>query len=226
MTTDNRDPKRGDLSSEGNAEMEYAGPEEPSPSTSGKTLQNSDPFDPASLRLNPSTAAGAIGVKRKYTTLKCDKPEKMDFVRVHPSTNYHLETAVIQDKRNRESYLVSPALWREFPDFIALVRLCAAVTRHGVPFIWLAKLPDPDGRAAGGDWHQSMLQAQEIAVNSWVRVQADMSAGSYAVFEATGARPEPEWPDLTFKEMLELSFKNRLIDSPDHPFVRELLGEV
>ncbi|MEO9935655.1 hypothetical protein [Rhodopirellula bahusiensis] len=181
-----------------------------------------DPFDPAALRINPNTAAGAIGVKRKLVTLKVGKPDKMEFCRVHPDESYRIDTAIVEDKINRESYLVTPALWPELPDFIQLVRLCVAVNRHGTTFLWPAKLPDPNGRLM--DWHTSMLEAQELAINSWVRVQADMAAGSYAVFEATGNLPDPEWSDLTMAEMLKLAFKTRFIDSMNHPFLQELFG--
>ncbi|GAB5514591.1 hypothetical protein [Rhodopirellula baltica] len=181
-----------------------------------------DPFDPAALRINPNTAAGAIGVKRKLVTLKVGKPDKMEFCRVHPDESYRIDTAIVEDKINRESYLVTPALWPELPDFIQLVRLCVAVNRHGTTFLWPAKLPDPNGRPM--DWHTSMLEAQELAINSWVRVQADMAAGSYAVFEATGNLPDPEWSDLTMAEMLKLAFKTRIIDSMNHPFLQELFG--
>jgi len=159
-----------------------------------------DPFDPASLRINPNISAGAIGVKRKIVTVKVGKPDKMEFCRVHPSEAYRIDTAIVEDKVNRESYLVAPALWPELPDFITLVRLCVAVNRHGTIFFWPAKLPDPNGRPM--DWHTSMLEAQELATKSWVRVQADMSAGSYAVFEATGNLPKPEWPELSMGDLL------------------------
>lgn len=181
-----------------------------------------DPFDPASLRIDPNAAAGMIGVKRKLVTLKVGKPDKMEFCRVHPDASYRINTAMVEDKINRESYLVDRPLWPELPDFIQLVRFCVAVNRHGTTFLWPAKLPDPNGRPM--DWHTSMLEAQELAIKSWVRVQADMAAGSYAVFEATGNLPDPEWPELTMTELLRLAFKTRFIDSMNHPFLQELFG--
>ena len=71
-----------------------------------------------------------------------------------------------------------------------------------------------------------MLEAQEMAVRSWVRVQADMSAGSYAVFEATGNLPDPQWPELSFQDVLKLAFKTRFVDTMNHPFLQELFGAV
>lgn len=200
------------------------GRNDPPINTTMATPEPPDPFDPATLRINPDTAAGAIGVKRKILSVKCGKPDKMEFVRVHPDKTFRIDTAVIVDKTNRESYLVAPPLWPELSDFISLVRLCVAVNRHGTTFLWPATLPDPNGRPM--DWHTSMLEAQELAIQSWVRVQADMSAGSYAVFEATGNLPEPQWPDLTLHDILKLAFKTRFIDSTNHPFLQELFGEV
>ncbi len=199
-------------------------PDDPPTASTPEPKTPPDPFDPAALRINPDTAAGAIGVKRKLLSVKCGKPDKMEFVRVHPDEAFRIDTALITDNTNRESYLVAPVLWPELPDFIGLVRLCVAVNRHGTPFLWPAKLPDPNGRPM--DWHTSMLEAQELAVNNWVRVQADMSAGSYAVFEATGNLPSPQWPDLSLQELLKLAFKTRFIDSMNHPYLQELFGEL
>ncbi|TWU67579.1 hypothetical protein V7x_31540 [Crateriforma conspicua] len=203
-------------------DQDNGGSEDPPPAGVTTPATPPDPFDPAALRINPNTAAGAIGVKRKLVVLKVGKPDKMEYCRVHPDEAYRIDTAIVEDKTNRESYLVAPVLWPELPDFITLVRLCVAVNRHGTAFLWPAKLPDPNGRPM--DWHTSMLGAQELATKSWVRVQADMSAGSYAVFEATGNLPDPEWPELSMGELLKLAFKTRFIDSINHPFLQELFG--
>ncbi|TWT79427.1 hypothetical protein CA13_08280 [Planctomycetes bacterium CA13] len=229
MNNDNKPERRVRKKVNAKAPNELPGLEAQTDEPSGAKMSSmvsdaatTDPFDPAALRLNPNTAAGAIGVKRKLVTVKCGKPDKMEFCRVHPEPAYRIDTAIIEDKTNRETYLVAPALWSSLPDFISLVRLCTAVNRHGTTFLWQAKLPDPNGRPM--DWHTSMLEAQELAVKSWVRVQADMNAGSYAVFEATGNLPEPEWPELSLREILELAFKTRFIDSMNHPYLQELFG--
>jgi hypothetical protein len=52
-----------------------------------------------------------------------------------------------------------------------------------------------------------------------------MSAGAYVVYEAAGNIPDPEWPDLTFKEIVGLAFKDRVVSSLDHPLVKRLRGE-
>jgi hypothetical protein len=182
-----------------------------------------DPFDPASLRLGSAEVVG-IGVKRVITNVAVVKPSKQEFVRVHRSADYRLDTATFEDSVDRQHYLVTQPLWNDLSSEIKPVRLVTAITRHGSLFLWPAVLPAPDGRA--NRWHDSMLAAQGIAVEHWVRVQADMAAGEYGIFRATGSLPEPDWPDLTFKEILRLAFQGRFIDSMDHPVLRALRGEI
>jgi len=181
-----------------------------------------DPFDPASLRLDASATAG-MGVNRVLNNIPCSKPNKQEFVRIHPDESYRLDTAILRDEVQREDYLVARALWPDLAAEIKMMRLAAAITRHGNVFLWPAVLPAPDGRS--NRWHESMLEAQRHAVDHWVRVSADMSVGEYLLFEATGNFPEPDWPDLTFQQMLELAFRTRMIDSMDHAILRSLRGE-
>ena len=35
---------------------------------------------------------------------------------------------------------------------------------------------------------------------------------------------EPEWPDTSFQELVQIAFRERLIQSPDYPVVTQLLG--
>ena len=37
--------------------------------------------------------------------------------------------------------------------------------------------------------------------------------------------PDPEWPDLPFNQLLRIAFKNRVVDSLDHPTLQRLRGE-
>jgi hypothetical protein len=83
-------------------------------------------------------------------------------------------------------------------------------------------LPGPDGRI--DHWNSSALEAATLAENSWVRVSANMHLGAYELFTATGDIPEPEWPDLSFEEILKIAFKGRYIDTLDHSVIQRLLG--
>lgn len=51
-----------------------------------------------------------------------------------------------------------------------------------------------------------------------------MRAGAYDVFEATAKLPQPEWPVESFEQLFRLAFRDRVIDSIDHPVIRQLKG--
>jgi hypothetical protein len=160
------------------------------------------------------------------TTVPVRKPDKAWFVRVHPSEDYRLETAVIELKEERETYLVAKPLWPELAGestFSPRI-IYTAVNRQGVVFLWPIRLPGPDGKL--DDWNQSALEAAQRAQARWVRVQANMALGAYEVYEATAPLPEPTFPDLSLMELLKIGFKGRFIDSLDHPVLKKLRGEV
>jgi hypothetical protein len=185
-----------------------------------------DPFDPASLRLSQDFAS-SIGVKRVLTRIRCGKPEKHEFVRVRPGEEWRLETYLLelkgsQDKPGQETYLVQPSF---VPDLLGEVRpavLFCAINRQKVPFLWRCWLPSTDGRA--NLWTDTLLDAARLAERKWIRVVA--GAGQYDIAEAAGQLSEPEWPDLSFREWIELAFKDRNITSLDHPVIRSLRGEI
>ena len=102
--------------------------------------------------------------------------------------------------------------------------LFTCVTRHGVVFLWPIPLPGEDGRH--NEWHRSALEAARRAESQWIRVVSNFAIRGYDVFGATGALPEPEWPDVSLAELLKIGFGDRFIRSADHPVVRRLRGDV
>lgn len=178
-------------------------------------------FDPANLRLSQNFA-GTVGVKKALTTIPVRKPNRQEFVRVHPNADFRIETAVLELKEERETYLVDPSLWTEVPGELTPKVLFTTINRQGVLSLWPIRMPGEDGRL--DFWNQSALEAADMAQKSWVRVAANMSLGAYDVFQATGDIPDPEWPQATLSEILEIAFKGRYIDSMEHPVIRQLLG--
>ena len=103
--------------------------------------------------------------------------------------------------------------------------LFTGITRTtGSLFLWPIKVPDVDGRR--NQWHHSALKAAELAMTKWVRVRSNMTDSKYDVSYATGAIPDPEWPDISLRDILEIAFGDRRIDSIDHPVLQQLRGEV
>jgi len=182
-----------------------------------------DPFDPAQLRLSQDFGA-ATGVKKILSTVPVRKPDRQWFVRTHPDEAFQLTTAVLDVKEDRETYLVDPSLWNELPGEIIPKILFTTINRQGVVFLWPIRLPGEEGRI--DEWNRSALDGAQRAREKWIRIVANMSLGANEIFEATAELPEPEWPDEDFRALLEIAFRNRYIESPDHPVIRRLRGEV
>jgi hypothetical protein len=166
------------------------------------------------------------GAKEYLSKLPVRKATRQEFWRAHPDEGMALVTSAIEDKETREYYIIAPDM---VPSMLALgevvaVKFIPAITRQGVLLLVPAKLP---GEASSNTaWQDTMLLAVERAKTKWVRVSADMALGAYRIFEALGELSEPEWPKMTLNEMLEISFKGRVIDSEDHPIFNKLLGRI
>jgi hypothetical protein len=181
-----------------------------------------DALDLSKLRLGQDFVASA-GVKKLLLTVPVRKPHKQEFVRVHPDPDYRLTpAAIIELREDREIYLVTAEMASAIPDELAPATLFTAITRQGTVFLWPVRQPGLDGKS--NEWHRSAAEAAERAMQRWVRVMANMSLGAYEVFEATGSLSEPSWPDLPFEQLLEVAFRERIVDRPDHPLIERLRG--
>ena len=184
-----------------------------------------DPFDPERLRLSQDFGAN-LGVKKVIVTIPVRKPSKEQWVRTHPEEAYQLQTGVVELKEEREVYLVEPALWPALSaeSTFSPRLLLTTMTRQGVLFLWPIRLPDTSGKV--DSWNRSALDAAQLAMKHWVRVVANMSLGGYDVNESSVELPEPEWPDLSFRDILEIAFKDYVIETLEHPVLRRLRGEL
>jgi hypothetical protein len=180
-----------------------------------------DPFDPASLRLDPG--AELVSVKRVIVQVPVRKPRDQEWVRVRPGPDWRIDTALIELKEERESYLLARELRAELGDEARPAMLYTAVSRGGAVFLWPIRLPGPDGRQ--NSWHESAHRGAELAEREWTRLKAQHAASQYGIEIAGAPLPEPEWPaDLEFRDLIKLAFREHYIDSVDHPVVRRLRG--
>lgn len=182
---------------------------------------NDDIFDIDNLRLSQNFAE-SIGVKKTITTIPVRKPNRQEFFRVRPGDGWCIQTAILELKEERISYLVDPSLWAELPGEVVPKILYTTINRQGVLSLWPVRLPGSDGRQ--DHWNRSAMDAAELAKKKWVRMAANMSLGAYEVFTASSEIQEPEWPDLSFTEILKIAFRDQYIKDLDHPVVQRLKG--
>ena len=191
--------------------------------TADETPKPADPFDPANLRLKQDFGA-EVGVKKLLTRVPVRKPNGQDFIRVHPGEDYRVDAGLIELKDEREIYLVIPELHVELSGEIRPARLFTTLNRQGILTLWPCWLPSSDGRTNA--WHQTALEAAEMAMEQWTRIRANMNLGGYETFVAHADLPEPEFPTDTFSKLLEIAFRDRRIDDVDHPILKRLRGSV
>ena len=182
-----------------------------------------DPFDPESLRL-PQDFSAALGV-RKVLTVQVRKPAKEWFMRVHPDPAYHLQTALIELKEARESYLVSQHLWwrprgREHPHPANVVSRGQSPARRVL-------LADP---TPWNGWsHRYLVEIRpRSSTDGREHVGASHAESSLAGTNVHYAEHaiDPVWPGQSMSALLRTAFKDRYIDTLEHPILRQLRGEV
>lgn len=181
-----------------------------------------DPFDPETLRVG---ALADIEVERVLTTVPVRRPSRTEFFRIHREHVVDMLVLEREDGMDRETYLVQSDVQDLVLHELRKVRLFVCINKRGTVFLWPVKLPLEDANT-GRRWQESALQVAEQAKTLWVKMQGNKDLGAYEMFRAKGDLGEPQWPDKTFRDLIEIAFRGRLIDRADHPVIRELAGEI
>src|SRR5512132_3055041 len=198
-----------------------------------KTSLAPDPFDPAALRLDQSFAApdpfdevlvprdqsfAEAFTRKELLVIPDRKPNDQEWFRVHPTI--HLEVFTFEDKievsgdqvRSGNRYLVTRRMQSLLASRVRTAILYPTITRQGQFLLWPVLQPGPDGK--WNEFPRSAMIAAQRAMKEWV-LMANIGK-SYGVepWPSTSVRlPDPEWPDLTPKQMLERCFGERVISS-------------
>ena len=184
-----------------------------------QNLENGTSTDFSRFRLSQNFG-NVSGVKKKLTTVPVRKPSKTQWVRVNPEKK--MDTKLLPYTESGEDlYLVEPELQAEVEQLARAYRLVLAIDRQGDPFFWPIALPD-ESRPL--NWHLSALEAAENAELEWTRVQSNMRIGAYEILVAEGALEDPESPELSMDELLDIAFKNKIVNRSDHLVLLQLRG--
>ena len=178
-------------------------------------------FDLNALRL-PQNFGDSLGVKKMITRVPVQKPSKTTFFRSRQGEAWRLSVMILELKDDGEIYLVAPKVWDAVPELLRPAVLHTAIDRRGNVFLIPVPMPGEDGRR--NSWHQSMADIVDMAQLQWMRAVANKGVGGYDVFVAEGKLAEPEWPAMTLQELITVAFRDRFIETPDHPTIRQLLG--
>lgn len=186
-----------------------------------------DPFDLASLRLDPAFEETA-GVRKVISTVPARKPHNQEWFRVHPSEAYRGNFSFIKLKtEGDEYYLLTPAIARDFEREAIPMTVYTCINSGNVLFLWPCRIASADGRQLA--WYSSAHEAASVGMVQRIRVRANMPLGAYE-WETTNsptAALDPAWPDISFTELVRIAFMKigRFVSTPEHPVIKQLRGD-
>ena len=129
---------------------------ERAPKQSGESTGSSADFSRFRLSQNFGNVSG---VKKQLSTVPVRKPNKTQWVRVHPEKK--MDAMLLKyGEKDEDLYLVEPELQAEVEQLARAHRLVLAIDRQGDPFLWPIVLPDENRRL---NWHLSALEAAQNA---------------------------------------------------------------
>jgi hypothetical protein len=204
------------------------------PTTPGQTVEfetmkleeNTASFfaDLEKIRLSPNDA-GDVGTTELLSLVPVRKPRRGEFFMASNDPRMCLAVAIYQDPvESDEVFFVAPNMRGLMAEDLKAVLLQLCISLRGTVFIWPLTLAKEDN-ARGRSWHESARKAAEAAKTSRVRILPDRDLNGYRIRKAEGNLPKPEWPTLTFNQLLDIAFSHdRIISGPDHIVMQRLRG--
>jgi hypothetical protein len=146
----------------------------------------------------------------------CDDPEMSALLSVYVHKP--------EGSMDEEIYFVMPSMetYLQEQEALRTVQVVLCRTLAGVLFLWA--LPVHDGIGAARSHVTSARAVAKLALTRWVRMKWRRADNAYFAKQAEDEHPPPVWPDQSFNELLKLGFRDRIIDSLDHPVLKELRG--
>lgn len=151
------------------------------------------------------------------------KPNKTTFFQVRPELEFTFDCLLLELKDTNETYFITPTAEQLIPGLARPVRLYLAVDTRGNPR--LIPVPLTAGTHPNA-WHASLQKCIDLAKGKWIRIQADMTAGSYSACTTPTLTVSPRWPTERFEELISIAVSGKIISDKNHPVISQLAGEV
>lgn len=156
-----------------------------------------DPFDPANMNFNQSFDGGPK-VRKILVNVPVVKPNKKDFIRVHPTMCSRSVVLVeVENDAKKDAFYITPAISRMgvIPSGDATIYdLRLYCNRKADVFVWPMKLQTADGSEM--DWFITAKEVAKLAESQWLRVQSNKAISSYEPLVAktiSESRLGPTW---------------------------------
>jgi hypothetical protein len=168
-----------------------------------------------------------LKVSRRVVTVNIAvrKPANNVFFRCRGGAEWSLDASVIiGDKGSDDFYFVHPRMLNHHTMLPRLRKVTIAVVYTwpgGAISLW----PVPWAEETRIACWKSARAAYALSKERWVQLVWNNDTRDYDVATAEGINTEPNWPtDKTLRDLLRLGFADRIIDTPEHPYVMQLRG--
>jgi len=184
----------------------------------------------------PDSVFDDIEALRKTATVKVSrrvipvnvavkKPPNNVFFRCHPDPAMSLDASIIiGDGGADDYYFVTPLMLNHHVILPRLRKVTIAVVYTwpgGVVSLW----PVPNADETRIACWKSARAAYEMSKEKWVQLCWNADRRDYDVAVAEGITSKPNWPeDLNISKLLKLGFADKIINSPEHDYVKQLRG--
>jgi hypothetical protein len=174
-------------------------------------------------------------VKKSRLSIEEGKPEPDVWYRVNPDSDFIVPADILQVKqavkgkggkassgsRRKMNFYISPFIVDgiladdRYNTFVKPCTLYVPYCEGLGNLIWVV-------RDAEDDWAISEQDAVLTGMNEWTRIVA--GANSFRTITCAGKTTVPKFPTQSMGELLQAAFKNKFIDSLEHPVLVALRG--
>ena len=205
-------------------ELPEAGVQNPQPKNHDNQL-----IDVSALVVDQSYSEGMVGGHKVFKIKERD-PTKHEWFRVNPESEYKqmLWGFVHECGGEKVKYLATPEIAQYLDEHGAECRplhvyVCCSKTL--VPFLWVIAGPTPSMSGRETPWLNNRLEAAERAGKTWVRLQWNGAERQHDIYENPQIIIEPKFPEKTFGEIVTEVFKEKYLDTVEHPVVRDITAQ-
>ena len=164
--------------------------------------------------------------KKLLVSVKVRKPDKTWFVRAHADPTYRTIAHILELDREAPYLVLLNDLPADIEKTVSRVELVTTVDADGVIFLWPVKQQRGDKRSDDNEWNATARAAALTAERRWVKMVPNHHAKAYDVYTPQVTIADPKWDELpTFTSLLTTAFRDRIIESIDHPVLKQLVGD-
>jgi hypothetical protein len=184
----------------------------------------------------PGSVFDDIDALRKTATLKVrtrivpfnvpvGKPQPYVYFRSHSDPSMALDASVLIGSEWSDDFYFPVPRMLDHPAVLPRLRKVTIAVVYTWPGGAISVWPVPFAEDTRIACRKSARAAYELSKAQWVQMIWNADKRDYDVAIAEGINTEPLWPpDLNLSNLLKLGFADRIIDTPEHPYVRQLRG--